>query len=49
MLRSSDFETFYKVFSAKDYGKSLEVRKNLNRKALAKTNWFKAQIEIVLK
>ena len=48
MLRSRDFETFYKVFPAKDYGKSPEARKNLNRKELAKTKWFKAQIEAVL-
>ena len=48
MLRSSDFETFYKVFPAKDYGKSANARKNLNRTELAKTKWFRTQIEISL-
>lgn len=47
MLRTSDFETFYKIFPAKDYGKSIEARKNLNRKELAKTKWFRAQIETI--
>ena len=49
LLRSDDFETFYKVFPAKDYGKSIESRTNLNKKDLAKTDWFKIQIENLLK
>lgn len=48
MLLSEDFETFYKVFPAKDYGKSLDARKNLNRKELAQTAWFKQKIEMAL-
>lgn len=49
MLRSDDFETFYKVFPAKDYGKSIDVRNNLNKKELAKTKWFRNQIDSVVK
>jgi len=48
MLRSKDFETFYRVFPAKDYGKSLEARKNLNRKDLAKMKWFRQKVEFIL-
>ena len=48
MLNSNDFETFYKVFPAKDYGKTLAERQNLNKYELAKTKWFKKQIEKVL-
>jgi hypothetical protein len=49
LLRSDDFETFYKVFPAKDYGKSISERQNLNKKDLAKTKWFKLKIENLLK
>jgi predicted ATP-binding protein involved in virulence len=48
MLKSEDFETFYKVFPAKDYGKAINERQNLNSRDLAKTKWFKQQIEKVL-
>ncbi|MEX8548041.1 MAG: hypothetical protein V5804_10615 [Mucilaginibacter sp.] len=48
MFDSTDFETFYKVFPAKDYGKQIPERQNLNKNDLAKTNWFKTQIEKVL-
>ena len=48
MLNSDDFETFYKVFPAKDYGTQIKERQNLNRAELAKTNWFKSKIEEVL-
>lgn len=48
MFDSEDFETFYKVFPAKDYGKQILERQNLNPADLAKTNWFKVKIEEVL-
>ena len=49
MLDSEDFETFYKVFPAKDYGTEIKERQNVNKAELAKTNWFKVKIEEVLK
>ncbi|MDR3695822.1 AAA family ATPase [Mucilaginibacter sp.] len=49
MFDSNDLETFYKVFPAKDYGTGIKERQNLNPADLAKTNWFKAKIEEVLK
>jgi len=48
LLNSDDFETFYKVFPAKDYGRGIKERQNINRNDLAKTAWFKAEIEKVL-
>jgi predicted ATP-binding protein involved in virulence len=45
LLKSDDFETFYKVFPAKDNGTTLKERQNLSKVELAKTNWFKAQVE----
>lgn len=48
LLRSDDFETFYRVFPAKDYGEELNVRKNLLKIELAKTAWFKNQIEALI-
>ncbi len=45
LLRSDDFETFYKVFPAKDFGTTIKERQNLSKAALAKTTWFKSQIE----
>lgn len=45
LLRSDDFETFYKVFPAKDFGTTLKARQNVSKPTLAKTKWFKAQIE----
>jgi len=48
MLDSEDFETFYRVFPAKDYGTQIKERQNLNPADLAKTFWFKAKIEEVL-
>jgi energy-coupling factor transporter ATP-binding protein EcfA2 len=49
MFDSADFETFYKIFPAKDYGTKIKERQNLNPVDLAKTNWFKTKIEEVLK
>ena len=48
MLNSNDFETFYKVFPAKEFGRTLPERQNLNKHELGKTKWFKKQIEKVL-
>jgi AAA15 family ATPase/GTPase len=48
-LDSGDFETFYKVFPMKDYATQLKERQNISPSALAKTNWFKTQIENIIK
>lgn len=48
-LNNDDFETFYKVFPAKDYGTEIKERQNINRTDLAKTKWFRSKIEEVLK
>lgn len=47
LLRSDDFETFYKVFPAKDYGKEVTARQ-IPVTLLSKTKWFKNQIEKVI-
>jgi AAA15 family ATPase/GTPase len=49
LLRSDNFEDFYKVFPAKDYGKNIAERQHLPINILAKTNWFKTQIENIIK
>ena len=49
LLRSDELETFYKVFSAKDYGKAIPERQKLQTQNLAKTNWFKTQIQNIIK
>lgn len=49
LFRSDDFETYYKVFPAKDYGRDLAERKNIPQTELAKTQWFKQQIESTVK
>ncbi len=48
MLKSNDFETFYKVFNAKEYGKNIAARQNLKPLELAKTNWFKNQTQTAI-
>lgn len=48
MFDSHDFETFYKVFPAKDYGGNIEARRNLSRGTLAQTQWFKSKIQAIL-
>ena len=48
MLKSSDFETFYRVLPAKDIGKSIPERANLNKQALGQTRWFKQRIQSVI-
>ncbi len=47
-LDSDDFETFYKVFSMKEYATQLKERQNISKSDLAKTNWFKTQIENII-
>jgi AAA15 family ATPase/GTPase len=49
LLRSDNFEEFYKVFPAKDYGKAIAERRQASTKELVKTNWFKTQIENTIK
>ena len=48
LLRSDELETFYKVFPAKDYGKTITERQKLSTQNLAKTNWFKTQIQNII-
>ena len=47
MLDSSDFETFYRVLPAKDIGKTIPERANLDKQALGQTRWFRQQIQSV--
>ena len=47
-LNSNDFETFYKVFPMKEYATQLKERQNISKSDLAKTNWFKTQIENII-
>ena len=47
-LNSDDFQTFYKSFSIKEYGKHLPERNNPPSE-LAQTNWLKKQIESIIK
>ncbi len=49
ILRSDDFETYYKVFPAKDYGRDIDERKNIPQSALSKTKWFRQQLESIVK
>ncbi len=49
LLQSNDFGTFYKVFPAKDFGTTIQERQNLSKVELAKTTWFKVQIEQLIK
>lgn len=44
-LNSDLFEDYYKVFPMKDYGTAIKERQNLPKVELAKTNWFKEQME----
>jgi len=47
LLQSDDFETFYKVFPAKDYGRDLAERQNLSKVGLSQTHWFIKQINFI--
>ena len=44
-LRSDDINEFYKIFTMKDFATQLPERQNLSKAALAKTGWFKNQID----
>ncbi len=44
-LNSDQFDGYFKVFPMKDYGTSIKERQNLSKVELAKTKWFKNQIE----
>jgi hypothetical protein len=48
-LNSPEFDVFYKVFPMKDYATQLKERQNINKSDLSKTEWFKTQIEDLLK
>ena len=48
LLQSDDFETFFKILSAKDFGRQIPQRHNLNKNALSQTSWFRQQIAAVL-
>lgn len=48
LFDSEHFESFYKVFPAKDYGNQLKPRQNINPADLAKTKWFKVKIKEAL-
>jgi len=48
MIESDDFEIFYKVFPAKDYGKAIPERQHIIPAELAKTDWFKLQISEII-
>lgn len=43
-LNSDEFEIFYKVFPMKSFATQVEQRQNINKTALAQTDWFKATI-----
>lgn len=45
LLRSDEFENFYKVFPAKNYGTQLLERQNIVPEDLTKTRWFTHQIK----
>lgn len=44
-LNSDLFDEYYKVFPMKDFGTTIQERQNLSKVELAKTNWFKTQVE----
>lgn len=47
-LKSENFNDYYKVFPMKDYATQIEERQNLSKIDLAKTSWFKQQIQQLL-
>ena len=48
-LNSDDLEVFYKSLPMKTYCTHLIQRQNIAKSDLVKTNWFKTQIEKILK
>ncbi|MDQ3108357.1 MAG: AAA family ATPase [Bacteroidota bacterium] len=49
MLESNNLTDFYPYFPMKDYGTTLPERQNLDKLKLSRTNWFKSEIEKILK
>ena len=47
-LESDEFARFYKVFPMKTFATHLPERQNIPKTELAKTNWFKQQIESII-
>jgi AAA15 family ATPase/GTPase len=48
-LERNDFETFYPFFNMKNFDKSILNKHTYQQKDLVSTNWFRQQIESVLK
>lgn len=48
-LNSDEFETYYKVLPMKTYCTQLPQRQNIPKADLAKTSWFKKQLELLLR
>jgi len=47
--KQENFDDFYKIFPMKTYAAGLDERKNIGKTELSKTQWFKQQIEALLK
>lgn len=47
-LNSSLFDDFYKVFPMKSHATQLAARQNISKTELSKTDWFKAQVQVLL-
>lgn len=47
-LHNNNPNVFYKVFPMKDHATQLKERQNIAKSDLAKTKWFKEQIELIL-
>ena len=47
-LNSNDFDTYYKSLPMKSYCTELPQRQNIPKSDLAKTQWFKTNIEELL-
>jgi hypothetical protein len=48
-LNSDSFDDFYKIFPMKDYATQMKERQFIDKSDLAKTDWFKHQIEAIIK
>jgi len=48
-LQSDEFKSFYPFLPMKDYCKNLPQRQHIAKTSLAKTAWFKNQIEALIK
>lgn len=48
LLKSDNLNDFYKVFPMREYATQLNERQNISKTTLAKTGWFKKQIESVI-